>query len=80
MRPVKDTEDKQKICDALLTTLQETHALHGLKSLEYRKEDPDHFNFETVTATFKHGRRIINVEMDSGIALIKDVLKALAFR
>lgn len=74
---MKDGEDKQKICDYLQQALQETHALHGLKSLVYQKEDPEHFGFETVTANFKHGRRIINVEMDSGIALVKDILKAI---
>lgn len=79
MRPVKDTEDKQKICDLLLKVLQETHALHDLVSLVYRKEDPEHYGFSTVTATFKKGgRRIVNVEMDSGIAMIQDILKRVA--
>ena len=52
-------ENKQAICDALLTTLQLTRRYT-----------------ETVTVTYNEiSHRYINVECDSGIAMINDILK-----
>ena len=65
-------EDKQKICNLLLPALQATRGLHDLLSLEY-----DH-KTEFVTAVFENGSKRINVNMDSGTAMISDIMRALA--
>ena len=65
-------ENKQKICDLLLPALQATRNLHDLVKLEfaYRGED-----YETVTATFASGyTKVANVSMDSGTAMIRDII------
>ena len=68
-------EDKQAICDALLTTLQLTRRYEEIQSIDYDAAT------ETVTVTYKgisrrrNSHRYINVECDSGIAMIKDILK-----
>ena len=65
-------EDKQKICDLLLKTLQATDNARDLVSLTYDAET------ETVTALFESGgKRVINVAMDSGTAMIRDVMENL---
>lgn len=76
-------EDKAKICELLLKTLQATRNLHDLVSLEYCKHDhdpnyPNYNGLETVTATFANGyKKKVNVEMDSGTSMIKDILKGI---
>ena len=68
-RPAAGTEDKQHICDLLLPALQATRSLYDLAALDYIADE------EVVIATFTSGfTKRINVEADSGIALIKDVL------
>ena len=68
-------EDKQKICDKLLEVLQLTRQYEDLQSLIFMRKDVDH---ETVTALFTQGTvREINVSMDSGSAMIRDILWAL---
>lgn len=63
-------EDMQRILDLLLAALQETRAAADLESLEYDRAR------QTVTATFEGGgTREINVAMDSGAAMIRDVMK-----
>lgn len=63
-------EDKQAICDALLTTLQLTRRYEDIQSIDYDT------NTETVTVTYNEvSHRYINVECDSGIAMIQDILK-----
>lgn len=63
-------ENKQAICDALLTTLQLTRRYEDIQSIDYDA------NTETVTVTYNEvSRRYINVECDSGIAMINDILK-----
>lgn len=65
-------EDKNKICRLLLPALQGTRALHDLTALEYIPES------ETVTAVFSHKyHKEVNVEGDSGIAMILDIVKRL---
>jgi len=65
-------EDKQKICDLLLTTLQATYNAQDLVSLKYDGEQ------ETVTATFVGGGKyVINVALDSGTAMIRDIMKRM---
>ncbi len=62
-------EDKQKILNLLLPALQATSNLDDLHSLKY---DPER---ETVTASFLNGaEKIVNVAMDSGTSMIKDIL------
>lgn len=62
-------ENKQKILDTLLIPLRETRALSDLYKLEY---DSDR---EVVIATFENGyTKEANVAMDSGVAMIRDVL------
>lgn len=68
-------ENKQAICDALLTTLQLTRRYEDIQSIDYDAAT------ETVTVTYKgisrrrNSHRYISVECDSGIAMIKDILK-----
>lgn len=64
----RDTEEKNKVCAALLQALQATRNLSDLVSLEY---DDDR---EIVKAIFTGGRRNINVYADSSFAMIKDIV------
>ena len=66
-------EDKQHICDLLLPALQATRQLHDLKALEYF---PERDGF--VVAYFRNGsNRMVNVAMDSGIAMIRDICREI---
>lgn len=68
-------EDYQGICDCLLETLKKTGACFDLISLTYfhgYKGDP---NTDVVEAKFPAGVKVINVSWDSGIAMIRDVMK-----
>ena len=65
-------EDKQKICDLLLSVLQATHNLRDLEDLEY---DPDN---EKVIATFASGDiKRANVALDSGTSMIRDISRQI---
>lgn len=66
-------EDKQKILDLLLPALQATSALYDLVSLKYIWcSDYE----EYVVATFQNGHmKKVNVSVDSGYAMILDVLR-----
>ncbi len=65
-------EDKQKICDRLLETLKLTRQLYNLIDLDYIEEK------EIVVAHFEGGgKKEINVAMDSGIAMIRDIIRAI---
>ena len=60
---------KQEVLDKLLPALQETRNLHDLVELEYRADR------ELVYAKFASGiYKIVNVAMDSGTAMICDVV------
>ena len=62
-------EYKQNILNLMLPALRETRALSDLSTLEYDEEA------EIVKATFISGfSKNVNVAMDSGIAMIRDVL------
>ena len=66
------TENKQKICDLLLITLQATSNAADVLSLIHDEES------ETVTVTFlSGGKRVVNVSMDSGTAMIRDIMANL---
>jgi hypothetical protein len=63
-------ENKQAICDALLTTLQLTRRYEDIQHIAYDAAT------ETVTVTYNEiSHRYINVECDSGIAMVQDILK-----
>lgn len=65
-------EDKNRICRLLLPALQETRTLHDLTALEYIPESG------IVAATFSHKyHKEVNVEGDSGVAMVKDIVKRL---
>lgn len=65
-------ENKQDILNKLLPALQATRQFNDLASLEYNAE------YETVKATFTTGYyKTANVAADSGIAMIKDVIKQI---
>nr|DAT27079.1 MAG TPA: hypothetical protein [Bacteriophage sp.] len=63
-------EDKQKICDLLLPLLKATRAFSDLDDLEYIQDQ------DCVLLAFANGYvRKVNVAMDSGIAMIRDVIQ-----
>ena len=65
-------EDKQEICSLLCRALQATINARDLVSLSYYLEN------EIVIACFKEGRtRQINVALDSGTTMIRDIMKHL---
>lgn len=67
-------EDKQEICRLLLATLQATRGAEDIVSLDYKI---DRYG-ETVTAIFESGgKRKINVSLDSGTAMIRDIMANL---
>ena len=67
-------EDKQKILDLLLPTLQATRENADLKELTYKAQNDNEF----VVCKFKSGFELfVNVTMDSGLAMIRDVIRHL---
>ena len=68
-------EDKQKICDLLLATLQATRECSDLESLTYVKpEQPNRYDSYVEARFTSGGKRIINTSMDSGFAMIRDIM------
>lgn len=68
-------ENKQLILDSLCSALQLTRDQANLEALEYKDLGSD---TQHVIATYDGGgSREINVSLDSGIAMIRDVLRAL---
>lgn len=68
-------ENKQLILDALCSALQLTRDQADLEALEYKEIGP---SGQHVIATYDGGgSREINVSLDSGIAMIRDVLRAI---
>lgn len=64
-------EDKQKICDKLLETLLCTYNCQDLIDIRY------HADKRIVDVVFIGGTRNINVHMDSGTAMIRDIMTHL---
>lgn len=64
-------ENKQTICDLLCETLRQTYNHRDLIRIEY-----DH-RTEMVTLKWEEGTRSVNVAMDSGTAMIRDVMRAI---
>lgn len=65
------TEDKQAICDALLSALKLTRAGAEIEALRYSKER------ETVTIAYPDGITPINIATERGIMMILDIVLAL---
>ena len=64
-------ENKSEIIRALLPVLQLTRNLEDLTDLDVS-------GIEVVIATFRNGhRKVVDVTMDSGTAMIKDVSKGI---
>lgn len=64
-------ENKDKICELLAFVLMNTREYSTLSTLIYNEVD------EVVTAVFPSRWIEINVAMDSGIAMVRDILKVL---
>jgi hypothetical protein len=65
-------ENKQKICDLLCDALRLTDAYGDIEMIEYSKSN------ENVAVIFKGGyTRNINVAMDSGMNMIRDIVHCL---
>ena len=65
-------ENKQLICDRFLECLYLTRQLYDLIDLDYIEES------EIVVAHFEGGHSVdINVACDSGVAMIKDIIRGI---
>ena len=64
-------EDKQAICDALCKALQLTRSGSSIFEIRYNAEG------EYVTVYYTSGHININVAFDSGMAMIRDILRGL---
>lgn len=69
--PKKPREDKQAICDALTATLLLTRNCADLIGIKY---DPEK---ELATVAFTGGTIRVNVAMDSGTAMIRDIMRQI---
>ena len=68
-------ENKQEICNLLCAALRATRDQSDLTDVIYRQMPNDN---EIVTLFYENGhKRSINVNMDSGIAMIRDVLRGV---
>lgn len=63
-------EDKSEICKRLCKTLQATRFGSDLIDIRYSKKNDD----EVVDLVFLGGVRKVNVSLDSGAAMIKDIV------
>ncbi len=70
-------ENKMEILDLLLPLLQATRRFYDLQDLIYAKQDDDYT--ELVTAVFPGGKVVCNVTADSGIAMIRDIIRQLEY-
>lgn len=67
-------ENYQEICDLLCRTLQQTREFDDLAGLEHIQDGRERY----VVARFYGGyTKQIRVTMDSGIAMIKDIIRNL---
>ncbi len=68
-------ENKQKICDLLLKAVQATSNAWDCEALNY-EELPN--GDEQVTIIWESGgKKVVNVSMDSGTAMIRDIMANL---
>lgn len=67
-------EDKQEICNLLAVTLKATRNCYDIVGIEYEKTRER----EVAIVSFEGGtKRVINVALDSGTAMIRDIMKHL---
>lgn len=66
-------ENKQDICNLLSIALKATDNCRDLLAIEYHKDK----DAETVDVVFAGGRRTVNVAMDSGTSMIRDIMMNL---
>ena len=65
-------ENKQAICDALVETLKYTRDANDVLTMIF------HEDIEIVEIVFiSGGIRRVNVAMDSGVAMIRDIMRGL---
>lgn len=68
-------EDKDMICKELAKLLKITRNQSDLKALRYEILDNGE---EIVTVEWEGGgSRVVNVSMDSGVAMIRDIMRAI---
>lgn len=68
-------EDKARITSALFDAVRLTRAGDGIRSMDY-VNDPNSYGREHVIITYSNGYiKRVNVAMDSGAALIRDVMR-----
>lgn len=67
-------EDKQKILDLLVPALQAMRDQHDLVSLIYEEKSDTR---QEVVINYDNGSRRVNVSLDSGIAMVRDILRAM---
>lgn len=68
-------ENKQEICNLLCVALRATRDQHDLTDIVYRQMSEDN---EIVTLFYENGRKqFVNVSMDSGVAMIRDILRGV---
>ena len=68
-------ENKDLICNELAKLLKLTRNQSDLKALKYEILDNGE---EIVTVEWEGGcRKVVGVSMDSGIAMVRDILRAL---
>lgn len=69
-------EDKQAICDALAATLRLTRNHSDLDRLEYENDKKHDVEFVTIRWNGGTSRKV-NVSLDSGTAMIRDIMKVI---
>ena len=65
-------EDKQQICNLLCKTLQATRNACDLERIHYHMMPSGD---EFAILEFEHGKKEVCISMDSGTAIIKDIVK-----
>ena len=67
-------ENKDLICNELAKLLKLTRNQSDLKALKYEILDNVE---EIVTVEWEGGRKVVGVSMDSGTAMIRDIMRAI---
>lgn len=67
-------ENKQQICNLLCETLRATRNHSDIVELKYDRVTSD---LELVHVVWMGGRKTVNVSMDSGSAMIRDIMKSI---
>lgn len=68
-------ENKQHICDLLAEALKATRDQSDLVRIRYEEIGSDH---QQVVIDYENGgHRSVNVSLDSGVAMIRDIMRAI---